>query len=471
VREADTGHVTLIAEGTSPLDMLLHPRHEAAQKVLPELITQLRQCTNVEEGYEFQKALLDHVLVAETDRNGFSQAVKRMRAGKPPQANAPEPQSGFDVWLPETWEFERDVCARVARQFRCVGDALAWRVFGFQRQHIIALSQSAPPGVMAGKKGLQAELAEVEKAHTAGQFALLHDLTNCLRIGDVTIFGIDGTATVIEVKSDPERRSPVQRRRIAAAAAAVHSGGPLPGQDHRTRLYDLDLPFRTHLKILRDGTERAANDGLFAAKIPGDRALLVADVYGCSVQGWTEEEFNEHADSKLRSVLRRAGLAGDDQWLVMATSLDSVSRDPLRVPFAAYPLHPIACARIIGDLTVFSIVTNGQVLAESVRRAGINATWAVEPGPREMLPGEVVMRMIATSSAPAPAEINRLLHRDNLRMESSRTLEMRRAELDMYLIQLLEQETWIEGVRYMLTDPELNWRPWPHFRGEDRAWV
>ena len=147
--EADTGHVTLIAEGTSPLDMLLHPRHEAAQKVLPELITQLRQCTNVEEGYEFQKALLDHVLVAETDRNGFSQAVKRMRAGKPPQADAPEPQSGFDVWLSETWEFERDVCARVARQFRCVGDALAWRVFGFQRQHIIALSQSAPPGVMA----------------------------------------------------------------------------------------------------------------------------------------------------------------------------------------------------------------------------------------------------------------------------------------------------------------------------------
>ena len=463
--------MTLIAEGTSPQDMLRHPRHEAAQRVLPELITQLRQCTSVEEGYEFQKALLDQVLAAETDRNGFSRAAKRMRAQKQPQAGTPEPQSGFDVSLPETWEFERDVCARVARQFRCVGDALAWRVFGFQRQHIIALSQSAPPGVMAGKKGLQAELDEVEKAHTAGQFALLNDLTNCLRIGDVTVFGDDGTATVIEVKSNPQRRSPVQRRRIAAATAAVHSGGPLPGQDCRTRLYDLDLPFRTHMNTLRDGTERAAKDGLFAAKIPGDRALVIADVYGCGAQGWTEEEFNERADSKLFSVLRRAGLAGDDRWLVMATSLDSVSRDPLRVPFAAYPLHPIACARIIGDLMMFSVVTNGPVLAESIRRAGINATWAAAPGPRELIPGEVVMRMTATSSAPAPAKINQLLHRDSLRMEFSRTLEMRRSELDMYLIQLLEQETWVEGVKYMLTDPELNWRPWPHFRGEDQIWV
>lgn len=463
--------MVLIAEGSSQGDMLRHPRHEAAQKVLPDLITQLRQCTNVEEGYELQKALLGQVLVAESDRNELSRATKRMRSGRSPQAGAPEPQSGLDVALPETWEFERDVCARVARQFRCVGDALAWRVFGFQRQHIIALSQNAPPGLMAGKKGLQAELDEVEKAHIAGQFALLHDLTNCLRIGDVTVFGNDGTATVIEVKSDPQRRSPIQRRRIAAAAAAVHSGGPLPGQDRRTLLYDLDLPFTTHIKALRDGTEHAAKDGLFAARIPGDRALLVADVYGCGARGWTEEEFNDRANSKLRSVLRRAGIAGDDQWLVGATSLNSVSLDPLRVPLAAYPLHPVACARIIGDLSIFTVVTNGPVLTESIRRAGIDASWAATPGPRELMPGEVVMRMIATSSAPAPPKINQLMHRDNLRIEFSRTLEMRRAELDMYLIQLLEQDTWIEGVRYMLTDPELNWRPWPHFRGEDQVWV
>lgn len=225
------------------------------------------------------------------------------------------------------------------------------------------------------------------------------------------------------------------------------------------------------MNTLRDGTEHAAKDGLFAAKIPGDRALVIADVYGCGAQGWTEEEFSERADSKLFSVLRRAGLADDDRWLVMATSLDSVSRDPLRVRFAAYPLHPIACARIIGDLMMFSVVTNGPVLAESIRRAGISATWAAAPGPRELIPGEVVMRMTATSSAPAPAKINQLLHRDSLRMEFSRTLEMRRSELDMYLIQLLEQETWVEGVKYMLTDPELNWRPWPHFRGEDQIWV
>ena len=134
--------------------MLGHPRHQAAQKLLAELIQQLRECANVQDGHALQRALLDLVLAVETDRNAFSQAVKRFGNGKGPQRGAPDPQSELDPALPETWTLERDVCERIARQYRCVGDALAWRVFGFQRQQIIALCQNAPPGVWAGKKGI-----------------------------------------------------------------------------------------------------------------------------------------------------------------------------------------------------------------------------------------------------------------------------------------------------------------------------
>jgi hypothetical protein len=92
----------------------------------------------------------------------------------------------------ETWQFEREMCERVARQFRCVGDALAWRVFGFERRNILALCQNDPPGVWAGKAGALAELDAVGEAYRQdGQFAILHDMTNCLRIGDMTIFRND----------------------------------------------------------------------------------------------------------------------------------------------------------------------------------------------------------------------------------------------------------------------------------------
>lgn len=98
----------------------------------------------------------------------------------------------------------------------------------------------------------------------------------------MTVFGNDGSFQTLEVKSDPGRRSPVQRRRIKAAQDALRNGGPLPGADPMQRLHDLEIPFRTHLDLLRTGTERAARDGIFTVKVPGARALLVTDIHGCS---------------------------------------------------------------------------------------------------------------------------------------------------------------------------------------------
>jgi hypothetical protein len=173
--------------------VLDHPRHRAAQETLVELIRRLRACTNVDEGYEFQQALLGQILAVEKDRHAFRGVIKRMTAGKSPQAGAPEPQSGLDLALLSTWQMELDICERVARQFRCVGDALAWRVFGFEREYITTLARNQSPGMMAGKLGLPAELALVEKAWKEdSQFALMHDLTNCLRIGDISVFTDEG---------------------------------------------------------------------------------------------------------------------------------------------------------------------------------------------------------------------------------------------------------------------------------------
>jgi hypothetical protein len=457
----DTCRVKLDDYLDSFQEVLDHPRHRAAQETLVELIRQLRACTNVNEGYEFQQALLSQILAVERDHYGFRGAIKRMADGKSPQAGAPEPQSGLDPALRSTWQLELDICERVARQFRCVGDALAWRVFGFEREYITTLARNQSPGMMAGKLGLAAELALVEKAWKEdGQFALMHDLTNCLRIGDISVFTDEGP-TQIEVKTNAKRRNSVQNRKLRAARRALGRAGPLPGDDRREWLYDLDLPYRTHLDLLRTGTERAAREGIFAAKVRGDRALLVSDLYGCQAQGWTEDQFNDRLARKFSGALRRAGLGPRQASNVQATSLDSVSRDPLRVPFAAYPLHPVACARLIGDIAIFTVETSGPALAASVSDAGIPAKWAWS-GSGEIPPGEVVMEMTIKRSWPVPGM---------LFMEYSKTLQMLRRELDRYLIELAEQKTWIEGVRFTLADPDIPRRPWPCYREEHSVWM
>jgi hypothetical protein len=453
-----------------PDEVLMHPRHLAAQPVLAGLIQQLRDCRNVKDGYEFQQALLSHLEAADTTRAAFAHTVKRMRRGRPPRPDAPEMQSGLDRSRLENWQLERDVCERLVRQYKCVGDALAWRVFGFQRKHIIALCQNPPPGGFAGKAGRPAELAHVEQAYRDGEFAILHDLTNCLRIGDVTVFANDGSFTTMEIKTNPGRTRPAQNRRVKAAAAAVASNAPLPGNDPAARLYDINLPYATHLDVLRRGTKRATRDGIFTAKLPGDRALFVTDVYGYSARGWDGDEWPDAVRRRFTAALRRAGIADGRQWHVTASSLDSVSGYPARVPFAAYPLHPVACARIIGDYAVFNVETSGPALVNSLRRAGIDAGWVlpIGQGYRELRPGEVVIEMTTNTVTPAPQHI----FGPGFTVELSRTLQMRRAELDRYLIELADQATWIEGIRCLLGDHRFgDGRPWPHYRGEEQVWV
>jgi hypothetical protein len=77
----------------------------------------------------------------------------------------------------------------------------------------------------------------------------MHDLTNCLRIGDITVFTDEGPVQ-IEVKTNAKRHNSVQNRRIKAVRRALSRAGPLPGDDRGEWLYNLDLPYRTHLDLL-----------------------------------------------------------------------------------------------------------------------------------------------------------------------------------------------------------------------------
>lgn len=452
----------LFDEGVTPDEVLTHPRHQAAQATLVSRIEQLRACSTVEEGYAFQQDLLADVLAVEEDLNALSRAVKRIASRKPPQKGAPEPQTDRDRADPATWQLEHDVCERIARQYRCVGDALAWRVLGFQRRYVLALCRNQSAGVMAGSLGLPAERARVERAwQEDGQFALMHDLTNCLRIGDVTVFADEGPVT-IEVKTNEKKelRSTPQTRRLKAALRALGGAAALPGDDPKERLHDLEIPLKTHLDLLALGTERAARDGIFATRVPGNRALIVADLYGCQAQGWTEREFNERLGRQWNAARRRARIDAGHEWNIHATSLDSVSRDPLRVPFAAYPLHPVACARLIGDIAVFTVETSGPALADSLRSAGVTAEWVRPPGTGDLVAGQIVMELTTTTSIPS----------GRLTMELSRTLQMRRSEMDRYLIETIEQDTWIQGIKYLLSRPRATGRPWPFYRDEHHVW-
>lgn len=429
--------------------VLKHPRHMRTLGIVAELIGRLRQCDGPGDYVAFQSDLLKHLLEVEEYRAGFSQVVKRMGNGLGPQAGAPEPEGGGDTAYIDTWKLERDVCERAARQLRSVGDALAWRSFDYQRQFILALCRNELAGPLANKAGLVAERAAVERVWKEDRrFAILHDLTTCLRIGDITVFSED-TVCIREIKTNPRRHSRAQLDRIQAAVQALWQHKALPGGDPRAWLLALDTPYAAHLDLLRLALEKANDQGLSGVKLSGRRALLATDLYGIEKQGYNEAEYFERFERRRRATLRRVHAQDAMELHVIGLSLDNTARDPRHVPWGCYPLDPMTCARIIGDLAIVHVEMSGPAVAEELRSAGINARWVLPPGPQSFELHPVAM------------------HIDH----GTTTLEVNRLEIDRYLMEMLKFETWANGIKELLAGRPIRGRQWPYYKGEHLAWA
>ncbi len=282
--------------------LFMHPVHQDAYRDLIELIAGLRQCHTYENYYHFQQELLGKVLAVQGHRAACTRVAKRLRNHKSVPTYAPELRSSANPSDPESWDLEGDVCERVDRQLRSIADALAWRVFNYDRQVIVALSRNDSAGPMAGKEGLEAERKFVTQTwNEEHSFVLLHDLSTCLRFGDGTRFKEVGSgyeAYLHEIKTTPGQRRAAQSRRQRLAEEAIRDGGQLPN-DPDARLVALDIPYKTYLSMLRDAFDKAATRGVLGMKIPGGRALVAANLFR-GYELWSEEEFLERTGKGVR---------------------------------------------------------------------------------------------------------------------------------------------------------------------------
>ncbi|MET8008978.1 hypothetical protein ABZU86_33835 [Streptomyces sp. NPDC005271] len=431
------------------LDALVkHPFHRETGERLVSLISDLRQCHGPEDFVAFQERLLVATLAASEARGERSRVIKRLRRGARLPADAPELAVG-DPYDIEDWRLESDVLERVGRQLRSIGDAMAWRAFGYDRRYILALRRNESPGPMTlSKEGTVHEIQFAQEQWSEHRrFAMLHDLTNCLRIGDVTVFDNpreDGEQEILlhELKTNPRRRESAQLIRTRMAADALHTNGPLSGHE-KAHLFATGIPYKAHLDTLRDAFAFAHQDGLKTMRVPGQRGLVAMDISAVGNR-WGMPEATRQFESAYAALIRRTRLTGQR---VCFGSGDQAARNTLLPPWGIYPLQPAECAGLIADVLVFTVTTSSDGFVEEVRKAGIDARWVLPEG-TEMGPNEVIV------------EVEGYGHR----------ITMTRREIERLLLELTDLPTWAEGIKRLLRRGPAGWQPWPHFLNEHLIW-
>lgn len=359
-------------------EVLQHPAQQAMVSTIAQFITQLRVLETPEGYYEFQRFLLAQLYEVEERRAQCSRVSKRLRRGQSVPADVSPPPTGDPTQI-ATWELEAYVYERLARQLRAVGDGLAWTCFGYDRRIILALSRNDSPGPMYGKDGLPYELGAMQELwKTKGHFALHHDLTNCLRIADLTEFTADGQRLLHEIKAKPHTEKK-QLERARAVVDSVNSGGRLPSSVGDHRLVQLREPYITNLKSLDDLLQLAKHDGSHGMKLPQGRAIVASSLPAMAAR-WKDdpEEGAYFLDSIRSQTLKRAGI---DKAMhhIKGYSGDTASRSPTMAPWVIYPFSPIDCAGLICDMLVFDTTVSADALVESLERSGLRGEVLLAP--------------------------------------------------------------------------------------------
>lgn len=330
--------------------------YQAQQKAFEDillLIEIVRRCETPEDYYHVQQQLEEHI-----DRiDEAAEDAKRHKA-----------------------EQERKFYHRLSHQYRTVGDAIAWQVYAFQALPIYALGRNQFPGyrTRAKRKGLDEEIARIKILwETEGAFALHHDCTNCLRIGDLSVFYPDqlNMPELVEVKVTGRDTPSHQKRRMKVASDLATNHYSIQDEIydllHQSRASEpIEEVEQTNLGLLWQALLQARERGIgFAAN--SYLAITVLDSLRRNMQHPEQplQEWNETTNEMLSPDIWPCYCADElnkDSWEHMA-------HPNIGGPYTIYPLPSDYVTAIVTGAIRIHYRLNTGAITEVLGEAGFEA--------------------------------------------------------------------------------------------------
>ena len=389
--------------------VLSHHRHQLNLPLVGSLVHRLQKLKAPTDFYEFQRDLFGHLYAADEWRAQCAEIELLLRGGSDCDPS----------WKNVDWRLERIVADRICRQLRCVGDGLAWKAMAYERHLIVALGHNRSNPNLFGKEGLGCELRVVQDSwEKEGHFAILHDLTNCLTVGDVTTCSLMHAPwvkppshtcnserwVIAEVKNVRGLCKTVRRgkqlARMRAVVDAVVNGVPLVGDDGVARsFFRSTKQFKTHLSELGEALEEAWKTGHSLRRLQrywvvSGRAPAQFLQSGMSSQERKAKEDKALIQAGLNTVRDRVALS----------SADSLRLAPGCAPFSIYPFPAHICAALICDYLAYVSMLGITALSDALSAAGFKYVEEIQPvdlseGDRAVVRGAIKNKAMSINGA------------------------------------------------------------------------
>lgn len=173
-----------------------------------------------------------------------------------------------------------EVCRRIQRLVRQIGDGIAWRALNYDRTRLRLLAQKPHTGHIELASMKEELIQAADHLGTTGDVVVLNDLTNYLRYGDYTAVGAEGVS-INEVKGGKgSRRSgkAVKQRQKTKKIIDFLEHGVAETEEGPKKIVYLNTEPRDHLAEVRELIRKARKDGFGYARVSDCTAAAVVDI-------------------------------------------------------------------------------------------------------------------------------------------------------------------------------------------------
>lgn len=166
----------------------------------------------------------------------------------------------------------------LSRIYKWIVDGIALRCLGFNPLAYRILSDNRSHGSII-KEGQQRELKEII---SDGSFAVLNDLTNFVRIGDISIFRQKQYLKLLEVKKKKSKNSTqkttpsLQEKRMLAAEQMINGNFTII-EGEKAYIEPINVQAKTYLNAIKGIMLKAGRDGIASRNIGPCVKVIIMD--------------------------------------------------------------------------------------------------------------------------------------------------------------------------------------------------
>ncbi len=254
----------------------------------------------------------------------------------------------------------------INKALREIADGLVWKYFNYNRAILYMLADKQPIEIIHLDQGTLNTLYEFSDMFLNPEaIAIYNDITNFLRVGDITQINEDDSIEIIEVKASKKRNKRVTRQKQRMAELVEFFNTGFTNYDgKKMEIRESSIRQKNYLSLLLDGIRRARHRGYESLLI--GKYLIVEIVDFRKIDD--PSAFIGYFDSKHKSVKDEWKKSGD--FVSSRSFIEKMDYSKNCAPFSIYPFDIELCTDIMMGALSIKVFFNFSEVLRIIKKAG-----------------------------------------------------------------------------------------------------